>query len=344
MKHLIVREAGENVYDFISKYLDVSDIHNLVVSTSTAFNIEMQAQDTFRGIVNLKRTNDIRRINKLFEAVNSKLEYEGIFISCVETYSLRKRRILNRYPVGLNYIIYTTDFLIKRVSPKLWGIKKIYFFITAGRNRVLSKAETLGRLYSCGFKLEEEIFMNNMYYFVVKKVKVPAFDYNPTYGPLISLRRVGKNGKIIKVYKMRTMHAYSEYLQSYIYKSNDLDEGGKFKDDFRITTLGKIMRKFWIDELPMFINVLRGELKIVGVRPLSEQYLSLYRAELKEKRLKYKPGLVPPFYYDMPSTLDEIMDSEERYLDLYKKHPLLTDWKYFWRAFYNIFFRRARSR
>jgi lipopolysaccharide/colanic/teichoic acid biosynthesis glycosyltransferase len=344
MKHLIVREAGENVYEYISKFVDDSDINNLIVSTSTAFNIEMQAQESFHGIINLKRTNDIRRINKLFEAVNAKLEMDGIFISCVETYSLRKRRILSKYPPVFNYIIYTADYLIKRASPKIWGLKQIYFFVTAGRNRVLSKAETLGRLYSCGFKMVDETFMNNMYYFVVQKVGEPAFDYNPTYGPLISLNRVGKNGKMIKVYKMRTMHAYSEYLQSYIYKNNDLEEGGKFKDDFRITTLGKIMRKFWIDELPMFLNVLKGELKIVGVRPLSAHYLSLYREDLKVKRLKSKPGLVPPFYYDMPSTLDEIMDSEERYLDLHKKHPLLTDWRYFWKAFYNIFFKRARSR
>ena len=345
MKHLIIRESGENVYSYISEFMDVEDTtHNLIVSTSTAFNIEMQPQELYKGIVNLKRTNDIRRINKVFEAVNAKLELGGIFISSVETYSLRKRRILKKFPPGINYFIYAIDFFVKRAAPKLWGIKKLYFFITAGRNRVLSKAETLGRLYSCGFKLIDESFMNNMYFFVVEKVKEPAFDYNPTYGPLIRLRRVGKNGKIIKVYKMRTMHAYSEYLQSYIYKNNDLEDGGKFKDDFRVTTMGRVMRKFWLDELPMFINFFKGELKIVGVRPLSEHYLSLYREDLRNKRIKFKPGLVPPFYYDMPTTLEEIMDSEEKYLDSYAKHPFLTDWRYFWRAFYNIFFKKARSK
>ena len=68
-------------------------------------------------------------------------------------------------------------------------------------------------------------------------------------------KKVGKDGVIINVYKFRTMHPYSEYLQSYIYEQNKLQEGGKFANDFRVTTLGKCMRKLWIDELPMFINL-----------------------------------------------------------------------------------------
>ncbi len=164
-----------------------------------------------------------------------------------------------------------------------------------------------------------------------------------TYGPLIKLRRVGKGGKDIKVYKMRTMHPYAEYLQEYVYQKHSLQEGGKFKDDFRVSTLGKIMRRLWIDELPMFINFFRGELKIVGVRPLSKHYFNLYSKELQERRIKYKPGLVPPFYVDKPKTLDEIMASEIKYFDAYDKNPVLTDIKYFFAAFYNIIFKKYRS-
>ncbi len=80
-----------------------------------------------------------------------------------------------------------------------------------------------------------------------------------------------------------------------------------------------------------------------GVRPLSQHYYSLYNDDLKQKRIKFKPGLVPPFYADMPKTLEEIMSSEMRYLEAYEKHPILTDFSYFFKAFFNIFFRRARS-
>ena len=208
---------------------------------------------------------------------------------------------------------------------------------------MLSKAETYGRLYSCGFEIIDERLIGTEIYYVAKKVKKPVFDNSPTYGPIIRLKRYGKGGKLFNVYKLRTMHAYSEYLQEYVYKQNSLKEGGKFSNDFRITTEGKIFRKFWLDELPMLINVFKGNMKVVGVRPLSKHYFNLYSEELKNKRIKFKPGLVPPFYADRPKTLEEIMESEMRYLEAYEKHPFITDVKYFFKAFYNIIFRHARS-
>ncbi len=59
------------------------------------------------------------------------------------------------------------------------------------------------------------------------------------------------------------MHPYSEYLQEYILERNGLDKGGKFKGDFRITGWGKILRRYWLDELLMIINLFKGDLKIV---------------------------------------------------------------------------------
>ena len=122
-----------------------------------------------------------------------------------------------------------------------------------------------------------------------------------------------------------------------------LKEGGKFKHDFRVTTVGRIMRKFWLDELPMLINLIKGDMKIVGVRPLSKHYFSLYSKELQEKRTKFKPGLVPPFYADNPKTLEEIEASEMKYLEKYEKHPFRTDVSYFFKSFYNIIFKNKRS-
>jgi lipopolysaccharide/colanic/teichoic acid biosynthesis glycosyltransferase len=144
---------------------------------------------------------------------------------------------------------------------------------------------------------------------------------------------------------MRTMHAYSEYLQEYIYKQHSLQEGGKFSNDFRVTNWGRFLRTFWLDELPMIFNLLNGDLKIVGVRPLSNHYFSLYNNDLQEKRKKVKPGLIPPYYaqFPTPKTLDEVMANEDEYLESYFNKPFRTDCIYFCRAFYNIVFRRARS-
>ncbi|MFO8235141.1 MAG: sugar transferase [Bacteroidales bacterium] len=343
IKEIIVREAGKKVYLFIANNIDIDQGDYIIFSTTTRFNIDRLPALYFNNIVNLKRINDIRFVNKFFETVNAKIAEGGKFIGCVETKSQRKKRILKKYPPVLKYIYYTGDFIIKRIFPKFTLTKSLYFYLTRGNNRVISKAETIGRLYSCGFKLIGTKEIDGYLYFTAKKVQEPYFDENPTYGPFVKLARTGKNGKIIYVYKLRTMHPFAEYIQDYVYEQNSLKEGGKFHNDFRITTLGKIFRMFWIDELPMFINFFKGDMKLVGVRPLSKQYFNLYSPEVQERRKKYKPGLIPPFYVDMPGTLEEIQASEMKYFDAYDKHPLRTDFLYFWKAVYNIALRKKRS-
>lgn len=340
----ILVEIDQEAFDFIFNYARIDSADTLIISTTSQFNIQSQLEDQFEAIVNLKRINDFRYINKFFEAANSKLPVGGLFIDFVESKNLRKKRILRKYPPVLNYIAYTIDFIIKRVFPKFSLTKKIYFFLTRGQNRVLTKAETFGRLYSCGFEVIDERAISNHLFFISRKISEPHFPEHPTYGPFVKLERIGYKGNIIKVYKLRTMHPYSEYIQEMIFQKQGLQEGGKFRSDFRVSTLGRILRTFWLDELPMLINLMKGEMKIVGVRPLSRHYFSLYTKELQKRRIRYRPGLIPPFYVDNPKTLEEIMDSEKRYMDAYDKHPFLTDIKYFFRAIFNIIFRRYRSR
>lgn len=344
LARILVEEADEPVIRFLEKYITTGLSGTSIISTTTRFNILSLPLQEYELIINLKRLNDIKYLNKFIEAVNSKLKQGGTFIGCVETHELRKKRVLSKYPRGINYVVYFFDFLIKRVSPKLPVTKNIYFFLTRGQNRVISKAETYGRLYSCGFEIVEDALIGNRLFFVVRKIKAPCFDNSPTYGPVVRLKRIGKNGKIIRVYKLRTMHAYSEYIQGFVFDHNKLQPGGKFNNDFRVTTIGKVLRRLWIDELPMLINFVKGDLKVFGVRPLSQHYFDLYTEELREKRIKYKPGLIPPFYADLPTTLPEIMESEMRYLQSYDKHPVLTDLKYFRKAMWNILFKNVRSR
>lgn len=339
---------GTELEQLLSYYLDIyNPSKTLVLSTADGINIvnglKGREGSGVQCIVNLKRINDVRWINRLFETTNQSLPEAGVFVGCVETYSLRKYRILKKFPKGLNYAYYTMDFMLKRVFPKLPILKSIYFFLTQGRNRAISMAEAFGRLYYCGFELIEHQSIGSNLYFVAKKVKDVEHQPIPTYGPLFKMNRMGKGGKLIKVFKLRTMHAYSEYLQKYVYDLNNLQDGGKIKNDFRVTTLGRYLRKSFLDEMPMLINVLKGDIKLVGVRPISEHYLSLYDKELRALRKMVKPGLVPPFYADMPVTLDEIMESEKNYIRAYLRKPLRTDINYFTKAFINIVFKRARS-
>jgi hypothetical protein len=314
-----------------------------VLSTTTVFNITSLVKEEYDYIINLHKINDIKRLDSFFDAVNGKLAKKGFFFCCVETKDQRKQRLLKKYPPLLNYVYYFFDFIVKRIFPKLKFTRGIYQFLTRGENTVLSRAETLGRLSRAGFRIKQESFIGNLLCIEAKKVDEPLTLNENVYGPLISLSRIGKNGNIIKVYKLRTMHPYSEFIQDYVYELHDLRDGGKFKNDFRITSWGAICRRTFLDELPMLMNFFRGDMKLIGVRPLSKHYFELYRKDVREKRIKYKPGLIPPFYADMPSDLDGIQASELKYLDSFDRHPLITDFRYFWKSTWNILFRKARS-
>jgi lipopolysaccharide/colanic/teichoic acid biosynthesis glycosyltransferase len=340
----IEKEAGEHMAQAILK-ISGTRLNNrtAVVSTTTAFNISTLPNEKYDNIINLRRINDIVKLNDFLDEVNSKLEYKGFFLGCVETKDQRKERLLKKYPPILNYFYYSFDFIVKRIFPKLKFTRGLYKMLTHDSNKVLSRAEALGRLSRAGFMISQESFIGNNLCIEAVKIGDPIPMNGINYGPIIALPRIGKNGDMIKVYKLRTMHPYSEYIQDYVYKQHDLQDGGKFNDDFRITSWGAVCRKIWLDELPMLINFFKGNMKLVGVRPLSRHYFELYARDLRERRIKYKPGLIPPFYADMPSDLDSIQESENKYLDSYDKHPVLTDFKYFWKSMFNILFRHARS-
>lgn len=342
---LVEGKVGPLGIEFILKYVpDIDSKKVVLLDTTSRFNIEKQRKETYKAVVNVAMCNGIDRINKFFLAANKKLGEGDVFLGRAETITERKRRAYKKWFRPVSDLYYFADFLFHRVVPKISAFQFFYFFVTKGRRRVLSRAELLGRLCSCGFEIIEELEIENKLYFAVRKVREAEKVVNPSYGPLFGMRRIGKGGKEIVVYKLRTMHPYSEFLQEYIYKRNDLQEGGKFADDFRISTLGKMFRKFWIDELPMTYNLFNGDMKIIGVRPLSRHYLGLYSEELKELRKTVKPGLIPPFYADMPKTLQEIQESEKRYILAYKKNPLTTDLRYFSKAMVNILFKKARSK
>ncbi len=298
----------------------------------------------YSTIIQLERLNNMRKISQKFSVINEKLADDGIFICCFESKSTRKMQMLKKYPLGLNYIFYSIDFFYTRIMPKVFITRNLYYAMSHGKNRILSKTEVLGRLYCFGFEVVKERKVDHLNYVIARRIKQPEKAYKRIYGPLIRLKRYGKNRKMFEVYKMRTMHPYSEYLQAYIHKKNSLKEGGKFNKDIRVTSVGGFMRRYWIDELPMILNLLKGDMKLVGVRPLSAHYFSLYSKELQELRTKFRPGLLPPFYADMPKTLDDIQLSEMNYLQACEKDGVvITDIKYLFKIMKNIFFKRARS-
>jgi lipopolysaccharide/colanic/teichoic acid biosynthesis glycosyltransferase len=345
LERLLLKKFHD-VYDFIKKYVDLSRFDILTSAFMFAGdteNIEIMEDDSLSFFFNFEKVNNFRYVNQVFIALNQRLKRGGVFVGCFESIDQRRQRIYDKFPRWFARFFYFVDFFYKRIMPKLPVLKNIYFAISRGKKRVLSRTEVLGRLYYCGFEVIGLRPINNIYYFIAKKAREPRSDSRPSYGPIFRQRRMGQGGKIIHIFKLRTMHPFAEYLHQYIFEKNQLEDSGKIKGDFRITSWGRFFRKTWIDELPMLVNWLKRDLKLVGVRPLSETFFKTYPEELQRERIQFKPGLIPPFYADMPQGIDQVWESERRYLSRYKKHPVLTDIAYFIKAFNNIFFHHAKS-
>lgn len=112
-------------------------------------------------------------------------------------------------------------------------------------------------------------------------------------GPIFFIhKRIGKNGKKIGIYKFRTMVPNAEELIKKFTPEQvkEFKENFKLENDPRITKVGKFLRKTSLDELPQILNILKGDLSIIGPRPVIEKELEKY-GKNKEKFLSVTPGL-----------------------------------------------------
>jgi len=335
----------EEDYQMLLKKAALDRHRTKVVANRDRFSFLQIPDYQYDTLVDLTLLNDAKGINKRFCIVNQKLPDNGRYVCCYRPQSYIKQKILARYPLGINYIVYFFWFLWRRVLPRLLLMSRLYYDLTKGRKRTLSKAEVLGRLYYCGFEVEDIVPMGHIEYVFARRHSQPYEQQQlKVYGPLIKLPRVSKDRKMVSFYKFRTMHPYSEYIQKYVFDSRGgMNIADKSDSDWRITHWGRFLRRYWLDELPMLINWIRGDVKLVGVRPLSQTMFDTYPPDLQDKRTRTKPGLIPPFYIDHPQTFDELCASENKYLDEYFRHPFLTDVRYFFMTLYSIFFRRMHS-
>lgn len=149
--------------------------------------------------------------------------------------------------------------------------------------------------------------------------------------------RLGQNGKIIKIYKYRTMVSNAEEILKNLpeEKKKEFEVNFKFDDDPRITRVGKILRETSLDELPQLINILKGDLSIVGPRPIVKDELKKY-GEFGDKLLSIKPGLTGYWQANGRSdtTYDERVGMDMYYID---KRNLLMDFNIIFKTFSAVF-------
>lgn len=120
---------------------------------------------------------------------------------------------------------------------------------------------------------------------------VIIFVDDPHGSPIFSQIRVGKDGRLFRFYKFRSMIVNAEDMLEQLQDQNEMEGPAfKIKDDPRITRIGKFIRKTSLDELPQLVNVLKGELSLVGPRPPLPREVEQYTPR-QMKRLTVKPGL-----------------------------------------------------
>jgi exopolysaccharide biosynthesis polyprenyl glycosylphosphotransferase len=124
------------------------------------------------------------------------------------------------------------------------------------------------------------------------------------YPVLYSQTRVGLNGKTFKFYKFRSMIKDADQRLLEVENIHKRDHViFKNKEDPRITPIGRILRKYSLDELPQFFNVINGSMSVVGPRPALTREVTLYNSTY-ERRLNAKPGITGPWQISGRSDLD----------------------------------------
>ncbi len=130
--------------------------------------------------------------------------------------------------------------------------------------------------------------------------------------------RVGKNGKRFVIYKFRSMAVDAEKRKKALQELNECDGAiFKMKEDPRVTAIGRFMRKFSLDELPQFINVLRGEMSLVGTRPPTVDEVAQYQ-KWHHRRISIRPGITGLWQVsgrNQISNFDEIVRLDLSYID-----------------------------
>ena len=185
--------------------------------------------------------------------------------------------------------------------------KKIYKVV----KRII---DIIGALFGCLILLPLTI--------VIWIVNLCSNDNGPVF---YTQKRIGKHGKEFKILKFRTMCNKAqemvkdeETMKQYFTDDQikEWKENFKIDDDPRITKIGKILRKTSLDEFPQIINILKGELSIIGPRPVIEEELEKYKNN-KEKFLSVTPGLTGYWAANGRSdtSYDERMTMELYYVD-----------------------------
>ena len=174
--------------------------------------------------------------------------------------------------------------------------------------------------------------------FIILSILVKTTSEGPAF---FAHKRVGKGGKTIKIYKFRSMVTNAEELikQFTPEQKAEYEKNFKLENDPRVTKVGKFMRKTSLDELPQLINILKGDISVVGPRPVMDVETKIY-GNYRDMLLSVKPGLTG---FWAANGRSHTTYTRRRAMEIYyvKNRSVLLDLKIIFKTFISVFKREG---
>lgn len=274
----------------------------LIVTSSNAAESVIQQLQQSRDIsyqIAAVALIDQNQIGSMYQGIPVTANYETLITYCktapldevlflldLEHHSLLEGKIKEISSMGIVVHVSIDSFFHDITSHKMISHFGSYYVITYA-NRFLSMRQMLTKR-----ALDILGGIVGTVLLIPLTIILAPFIYFESPGPIFfTQKRVGKNGRIFKMYKYRSMYMDAEARKEELMAQNEM-KGlmFKLKDDPRITKVGKFIRRTSIDELPQFFNILKGDMSLVGTRPPTVDEFEQYQSYHK-KRLSTTPGL-----------------------------------------------------
>lgn len=263
--------------------------------------------------VNHNEELNVGKLENLDEILKERIVDEVIF-SVPKNYTgkLEKYvRICEQMGITAHVVFNLYDLRLSHVRISMLGPLPMLTYHTVSLNPI---QKTMKRCIDIAGSLVGIVMTIIIAIFIIPAIKLDS------KGPVIfRQQRVGKNGRIFNIYKFRTMCFDAESKKQELMDMNEMSDGRMFKikEDPRITRVGAFLRKTSLDEFPQFLNVLMGNMSLVGTRPPTEGEVDQYELE-HWRRISIKPGLTGVWQVNGRSGItdfEEVVALDTEYID-----------------------------
>jgi exopolysaccharide biosynthesis polyprenyl glycosylphosphotransferase len=293
------------------------DIVGYVQAGNEPLNIGRKLLGPINNLIDILKNNTVDEV--VFDLPGQQLDnFEDLIYEC------------EKMGISIHVVLYTFDLQIAKPDISMLGNIPILTFKTIDFNpwQMLIK-----RFIDITAGLFGILCTAITFIFIAPAIKLES------EGPVFfSQNRMGRNGRVFKVYKYRSMYKDAEERKKLLMKQNEINSGHMFKitNDPRITKVGRFIRKTSIDEFPQFWNIFKGDMSLVGTRPPTLDEVNKYETH-HWRRLSIKPGLTGMWQVSGRSDVldfDDVVKMDLEYID---RWSLWLDFKIMLKTFPAVF-------